>query len=124
MADETNTTEAAKPAAPDSGRRKRRSVVGIVASDKMNKTRRVEVPRLTKHPKYGKFIRRRTIYYVHDEKNESVAGDRVEIMMTRPLSKLKRWRLVRVISHDAAIPKGDLIQSSLDKDTEEAAAES
>ncbi len=91
----------------------RRTVVGIVTSAKMNKTRRVEVPRLTPHPKYGKFVRRRTVCHVHDEKNESVEGDRVEIMESRPLSKLKRWRLVRVLTHDAAIPKGDLIQSSL-----------
>jgi small subunit ribosomal protein S17 len=80
----------------------------------MNKTRRVEVPRLTQHGKYGKFIRRRTICYAHDERNESVEGDRVEIMETRPLSKMKRFRLVKVLSHDAAIPKGDLIQNTLE----------
>jgi small subunit ribosomal protein S17 len=98
----------------ESPRARRRSVVGIVTGAKMNKTRRVDVPRLTRHAKYGKFIRRKTVCYVHDEKNESVEGDRVEIMECRPMSKLKRWRLVRVISHDAAIPKGDLIQESLD----------
>ena len=53
----------------------------------MNKTRRVEIPRLVKHPRYGKYIKRRTICYVHDEKNESHSGDTVEIMETRPLSK-------------------------------------
>jgi len=94
----------------DVARKLRRSVVGIVTGAKMNKTRRVEVPRLTKHEKYGKIIRRRTVCYAHDEKNESVEGDQVEIMETRPMSKLKRWRLVRVVTHDAAIPKGDLIQ--------------
>ena len=63
----------------------------------MNKTRRVEIPRLVKHPRYGKYIRRRTICYVHDEQNESHRGDTVEIMETRPLSKMKNWRLVRVV---------------------------
>jgi small subunit ribosomal protein S17 len=75
----------------------RRVAVGVVTSDKMNKTRRVEIPRLEKHPRYGKYIKRRTICYVHDERNESRAGDSVEIMEARPMSKLKRWWLVRVV---------------------------
>src|SRR5438445_5113928 len=78
-------------------RGKRRLEVGVVTSDKMNKTRRVEIPRLVKHRRYGKYIRRRTICYVHDEQNESHIGDTVEIMETRPLSKMKNWRLVRVV---------------------------
>ena len=61
-------------------------------------TRRVEIPRLVKHARYGKYIRRRTICHVHDENNESHTGDTVEIMETRPLSKLKNWRLVRVVT--------------------------
>ena len=61
--------------------------VGVVTSDKMNKTRRVEIPRLVKHPKYGKYIRRKTICYVHDESNESNNGDTVEIIESRPRSK-------------------------------------
>ena len=73
----------------------RRTAVGIVTSDKMKKTRRVEIPRLEKHPRYGKYIKRRTICYAHDEKNESAVGDTVEIMEARPMSKLKRWRLVK-----------------------------
>jgi len=64
----------------------------------MNKTRRVEIPRLVKHPRYGKYIRRRTVCHVHDEANESRQGDMVEIMETRPLSKTKHWRLVRVVT--------------------------
>jgi small subunit ribosomal protein S17 len=76
----------------------RRVAVGVVTSDKMNKTRRVEIPRLVKHPRYGKIIRRRTICHVHDEQNESRQGDTVEIMETRPLSKTKNWRLVRVVT--------------------------
>jgi small subunit ribosomal protein S17 len=79
-------------------RGKRRLEVGVVTKDKMNKTRRVEIPRLVKHPRYGKYIRRRTICYVHDEQNESHVGDTVEIMETRPLSKLKNWRLVRIVT--------------------------
>src|SRR5713226_10368346 len=79
-------------------RGKRRVEVGVVTSDKMQKTRRVEIPRLVKHPRYGKYIRRRTICHVHDEQNESRVGDTVEIMETRPLSKTKNWRLVRVVA--------------------------
>src|SRR3954463_9890787 len=74
----------------------RRTEVGVVTSDKMNKTRRVEIPRLVKHPRYGKYIKRRTICKVHDEKNESRLGDTVEIMESRPLSKTKNWRLGRI----------------------------
>jgi len=74
----------------------RRLEVGIVTSDKMNKTRRVEIPRLVKHPRYSKFIRRRTVCKVHDEANESRV-DTVEICETRPMSKTKSWRLVRVV---------------------------
>lgn len=75
----------------------RRVEVGVVTRDKMNKTRRVEIPRLVKHPRYGKYIKRRTICYVHDEQNESHMGDTVEIMEARPMSKLKAWRLIRIV---------------------------
>ena len=78
-------------------RGRRRMEIGVVTSDKMNKTRRVEIPRLVKHPRYGKIIRRRTVCHVHDEQNESRQGDTVEIMETRPLSKDKRWRVVQVV---------------------------
>src|SRR5919202_4074846 len=88
----------AEPEAPQQERGRRRLEVGVVTSDKMNKTRRVEIPRLVKHPRYGKYIRRRTVCHVHDEQNESHVGDTVEIMETRPLSKMKRWRLTRVIT--------------------------
>ncbi len=84
--------------AEQADRGRRRTAVGVVTRDKMNKTRRVEIPRLAKHPRYGKYIRRRTICYVHDEKNESRVGDTVEIMETRPLSKMKSWRLVRIVT--------------------------
>jgi small subunit ribosomal protein S17 len=75
----------------------KRVETGIVTSDKMAKTRRVEIPRLVKHPRYGKYVRRKTICHVHDENNESQAGDLVEIIESRPMSRLKRWALVRVV---------------------------
>jgi small subunit ribosomal protein S17 len=86
-------------------RGQRRVAVGVVTSDKMNKTRRVEIPRLVKHARYGKYIRRRTICHIHDEANESRLGDTVEIMETRPLSKTKCWRLVRVVTRAGAGPE-------------------
>ena len=81
----------------------KRTAVGIVVSDKMLKTRRVEIPRLVKHPMYGKYIRRKTVCYVHDENNESGEGDTVEIIEARPLSKTKRWNLVRVVEKSRAV---------------------
>ncbi len=78
-------------------RGQRKSLVGIVTSDKMNKTVTVSVERLEKHPRYGKYVRRRTLCKAHDENNEARVGDTVEMMAARPLSKTKRWRLVRVI---------------------------
>ena len=75
----------------------RRIETGIVTSDKAAKTRRVEIPRLVKHPRYGKYVRRKTICCVHDENNESHLGDLVEIIESRPLSRTKRWALVRVV---------------------------
>ena len=75
----------------------KRQEIGIVISDKTLKTRRVEIPRMVKDPQYGKYIRRKTVCYVHDENNESHAGDTVEIQESRPLSKMKRWTLLRVI---------------------------
>src|SRR5437660_2569303 len=82
----------------DTERGKRRVEMGVVTSDKMQKTRRVEIPRLVKHARYGKYIKRRTICHVHDEQNESHTGDTVEIMETRPLSKTKCWRLLRIVT--------------------------
>lgn len=81
----------------------KRVVSGIVTSDKMSKTRRVEINRLVQHPKYKKYIRQRTVCYAHDENNESGAGDRVEIIESEPLSKLKRWRLVRVLEKSTEV---------------------
>lgn len=76
----------------------KRQIIGVVKSDKMNKSRRVEIERLVPHPKYGKFIRRRTVCHVHDENNESHVGDTVEIIEAPPRSKLKRWDLLRIVT--------------------------
>lgn len=81
----------------------RRKAIGVVTSDKMDKSRRVEIPRLVKHAKYGKFIRRKTVCHVHDEENTSTAGDTVEIVECRPRSKTKCWELVRVVSHNQLV---------------------
>lgn len=77
-------------------RNRRRVQVGMVTSDKMDKTITVQVDRLVKHPLYEKFVKRRTKLHAHDETNDARMGDLVEIAETRPLSKLKRFRLVRV----------------------------
>lgn len=76
----------------------RKQVTGVVTSDKMDKTITVRVDRLVKHPKYRKYVRRSSKLYAHDEKNQAGLGDTVEIAEARPLSKLKRWRLIRVLA--------------------------
>jgi small subunit ribosomal protein S17 len=81
----------------------KRIEIGVVKSDKAAKTRRVEIPRLVRHAKYGKILRRRTICHVHDENNESHEGDTVEIRECPPRSKLKRWELVRVVAKSRAV---------------------
>ena len=78
-------------------RSSRKVRTGQVVSDCQDKTIVVEVPRLMPHPLYGKVMRQIKKYYAHDENNESKVGDKVEIMETRPLSKLKRWRLNSII---------------------------
>jgi small subunit ribosomal protein S17 len=81
----------------------KKTAIGIVTSDKMAKSRRVEIPRLVKHARYGKYLRRRTVCHVHDEQEESSLGDTVEIVESRPLSRLKRWQLVRVVTKSQAV---------------------
>lgn len=85
---------------PERGRR--RVIQGIVVSDKMDKTRVVDVERRVRHAFYDKVVTRRSRFYVHDEGNEARVGDVVEIASARPLSRLKRWRLVRVVKKQAA----------------------
>jgi small subunit ribosomal protein S17 len=71
--------------------------VGIVESDKRDKTRKVAINFSVKHPKYGKYVRKRTVLHVHDEKNVSRQGDRVEIAECRPVSKTKSWVVMQVL---------------------------
>ena len=75
----------------------RKTRTGVVSSNKMDKTITVKVERKVKHPIYGKFVKKTTGFHAHDEKNECSIGDLVKIMETRPMSKLKRWRLVEVL---------------------------
>ena len=77
--------------------------IGVVTSDRMNKTRRVEIRGLSQHPKYGKYIRQRTVCFVHDENNDAGMGDTVEIIEAAPTSKKKRWQLVRVVEKSRAV---------------------
>jgi len=81
----------------------KRVVIGVVKTDKMAKSRRVELPRFIKHPKYGKYLRRKTVCYVHDENNESHVGDTVEIRECPPKSRLKRWEWVRVVQKSTLV---------------------
>jgi small subunit ribosomal protein S17 len=79
------------------GRGRKKTRAGIVTSNKMVKTIIVKAERLVKHPTYGKYVKKCTKFWVHDENNLARIGDRVLIMETRPLSRKKRWRLVRVL---------------------------
>jgi len=79
-------------------RHKRRTLRGVVVSDRMAKTITVRVERVFKHPKYKKYIRRHAKYHAHDEDQAAKIGDQVEICETRPLSKIKRWRLLSVLN--------------------------
>jgi small subunit ribosomal protein S17 len=87
MSEETQKTE----------RKIRKTKLGVVSSNKMDKTITVKVERKVKHPLYGKFVKKSTKFHAHDEKNECSIGDTVKIMESRPLSKTKRWRLVEVV---------------------------
>ncbi|TWT46591.1 30S ribosomal protein S17 [Botrimarina hoheduenensis] len=78
-------------------------LVGVVTSDKANKSRRVEIDRKVRHPKYGKTVKSRTVCHVHDEQNESHEGDTVEIIECPPRSKLKRWELVKVVAKSQVV---------------------
>ncbi len=104
----------------------KRVLVGVVTRDKAAKTRRVEVPRLVRHPIYGKIVKRKTVCHVHDEKNESHNGDTVEIEESAPLSHLKRWKLLRVVTKGPAAnviaKEGTLDEQLFGKKEGEAAA--
>ena len=117
-------TTTAQPNAPQK-RRLRNRVIGVVTSDKVSKTREVVFEYLARHSKYNKFVKRQTVLHVHDEKNESRVGDRVEVMSCRPMSKTKNWRLVRVVIKgtqiDTSILEGEA-SKMFEKKKEEAPA--
>jgi small subunit ribosomal protein S17 len=86
----------------------RKTVIGVVSSRSGDKSIKVVVPFKTPHPLYQKVVNRQTILHVHDEKNETKVGDKVEIMETRPISRLKRWRVVSIV-HKAVTAEGTAI---------------
>ena len=96
-----------------------RILTGVVTRDKCAKTRRVEINRLVRHAKYGKYIRQRTVCHVHDENNESAVGDLVEIQESRPLSRLKRWKLVRIVEKNKEIDVAALRSARRSQTSEE-----
>ncbi len=83
--------------------KRKQEVVGEVISDKMDKTITVQVYRRVRHEKYGKFLRKTSVFKAHDEKNEAKKGDTVRIQVSRPLSKTKRWRLMEVIERSEQV---------------------
>ncbi len=93
--------------------------IGVVTSDKRDKTRTVTVGYKVRHPKYGKFIKKTQKFQVHDEQNASKEGDRIEIASCRPLSKTKSWRLVRVVE-EALPPVTNIPAPEIEKPAEEA----
>ena len=84
-----------------SDRRIRKKMVGVVVSDKMDKTVVVVVNRLVQHPTYKKYIRQRAKFTAHDETNSVNVGDKVEIVQSRPLSRTKRWRVSKIVERQA-----------------------
>ncbi len=96
-AERTNDPRPPDVAETGSVRGKRKRGSGVVISDRGNKTITVASTHLVKHPRYGKYLRRTTKYMAHDEENAARTGDQVEIMETRPLSRRKRWRLIRIV---------------------------
>jgi len=90
----------------------RKSLLGFVTSRSGDKSVKVTIPYKTPHPLYHKVINRKTVVHVHDEKNETKVGDKVEIMETRPLSRLKRWRVITVVERSV----GDTAQAISETD--------
>jgi small subunit ribosomal protein S17 len=100
----------------------KRVETGTVTSAASSKTRRVEIPRVVRHPKYGRILHRRTVCHVHDEQNESQPGDLVEIIECRPRSRLKRWELVRVVQKSRAVDLASLRSGARATEMRETAA--
>ncbi|MFT5289726.1 MAG: small subunit ribosomal protein S17 [Planctomycetota bacterium] len=102
-------------------RNQRRSLVGVVTSDKSTQTITVQVERTTKHRKYGKFVRSHKSHIAHDEKEVARPGDRVEIEATRPLSKTKRWRLAKIVTSNSQFELSSAEGEIVNRTTEETA---
>lgn len=100
----------------------KRVETGTVTSAASSKTRRVEIPRVVRHPKYGRILHRRTVCHVHDEQDESQPGDLVEIIECRPRSRLKRWELVRVVQKSRAVDLASLRSGARATEMRETAA--
>lgn len=100
----------------------KRVETGTVTSAASSKTRRVEIPRVVRHPKYGRILHRRTVCHVHDEQDESQPGDLVEIIECRPRSRLKRWELVRVVQKSQAVDLASLRSGARATEMRETAA--
>ena len=96
-------------------RNKRKDLIGFVTSRSGDKSIKVTVPYKTPHPRYHKVVNRKTVVHVHDEKNETKVGDKVEIMESRPISRMKRWRVIRVIEASviasAAVTENDVAET-------------
>ena len=113
--------------ATSDSRNTRKAIIGFVTSRSGDKSIKVTIPYKTPHPLYHKVINRKTVVHVHDERNETKVGDKVEIMETRPMSRLKRWRIVSVVESSAgaapeAISEKDVAETVPTKTTRSAAA--
>ncbi len=98
MSESTTETTPQTGASPDKARSLRKTRIGQVVSNSMKKTAVIETMTRVPHPKFGKIVKHNRKFYAHDEENKAKTGDTVRIMETRPLSKLKRWRLVDVVA--------------------------
>jgi len=108
-------------------RNERKTQIGVVSSRSGDKSIKVTVAYKIPHPRYHKVINRKTVLHVHDEKNETAVGDKVEVMATRPISRLKRWRVLSIITkavtvEGAAITEQDVAQAVPTKKTTQSAA--
>ena len=91
---------------PDNNKQQSFSMIGIVDSDRMDKTRVIVVEKRLRHPKYSKPVKRKVRYKAHDEQNQSHRGDKVEIVLSRPMSRGKRWRISKII-HESPVNAGN-----------------
>jgi small subunit ribosomal protein S17 len=110
----------------EGARSARKTIVGFVTSRSGDKSIKVTIPYKTPHPLYHKVINRKTVVHVHDEKNETGVGDKVQIMETRPISRLKRWRVISVVekavSASAAVSETDVAAQVPTKQTKDSSA--